>query len=593
MLLDDILSGVMKPGRYIGREWNAVEKDFSAANIKFALCFPDLYEVGMSNLGMRIIYGILNNITDVSCERFFAPGLDLEANLRSKNKKIFSLESKKNLDQFDIVGFSLGYELSYTNILNVLDLGSIPLKSSLRDHNYPLVIGGGPCVFNPEPLHDFFDLFIIGEAEDAVVELINAYRKLKDEFRVFRMDKNDLLVELSRIEGVYVPSLYEIRYDSCGRIAEFKPRVSGIPLKIKKRIVKDFDRAYFPSKWLVPFIQTVHDRITLEVMRGCPNRCRFCQARQQYFPFRKKSAENILNNAIESSRHSGYEEIALAGLSVSDYPGIEGLLKTLIDYFKDKCVSISLPSIKPRSLLGGLWSLIATIKKTGLTFAPEAATARLRGILGKDFNREEFLRLMEQAFLSGYRHLKLYFMIGLPGEKKEDLDGIVDFAFEISELRRKIKRPPAEVNLSINTLIPKPHTPFQWLEMQDLNGIKAKQDYLRKRIKVNRRIKINFHNCNMSLLEGVFSRGDRRLSQVIVNAFNAGARFDGWQEYFKFEIWKEAFAACGIEPEFYLRQKQKDEFLPWDFLDAGISKEALLREFNVAIEQDKMYNLCI
>ena len=583
-MLDDILSGVMKPGRYIGQEWNMSRKDFDSAYIKFALCFPDLYEVGMSNLGMRILYGILNNIADVGCERFFAPGLDLETNLRNKNKKIFSLETRRDLSDFDIIGFSLGYELSYTNVLNILDLGSIPLKSSLRGNAYPLVIGGGPCVFNPEPLHDFFDLFIIGEAEDAVIELIDTYRKLKDKFKTSRIDKNDLFIEFSNIEGVYVPSLYEIKYDSCGKIEEFKPSVSGVPARIKKRIVKDLDSAYFPSNWLVPFIQTVHDRINLEVMRGCPNRCRFCQARQQYFPYRQKSVNNIFNTALDTYRRTGYEEIALGGLSVSDYPYLEELLKLLIGSFKEKCVSISLPSIKPRNTVGSLSALIATIKKTGLTFAPEAATPKLRSILGKDFDEQDFFQVIEEAYATGYQRVKLYFMVGLPNEEQADLDGIVDFSVRVSELRRKIRQSPAQVNISINTLIPKPHTPFQWLKMQDLSSIKDKQDYLRKRITINKRIKINFHNCNMNFLEGVFSRGDRKLSQVIINAFNRGARFDGWQEHFSFEKWIAAFREANINPDFYLKEKAKDEFLPWDFLDVGISKEALLAEFNIAIK---------
>ena len=571
---------MQKPARYIGGEWNVSKKDFDKAGIKFALCFPDLYEVGMSNLGLRIIYAILNNLADVSCERFFSPGTDLEKVLRNNQKEIFSLESKRRLKEFDIIGFSLAYELGYTNVLNILDLGGIPFKSSSRDHNYPLIIGGGPCALNPEPMHEFFDLFIIGEAEEAILEIVDTYRKLKDEFKASKIVKQDLLIELSRIEGVYVSSLYEVKYDAIGKIEYFKPKINGLPARIKKRVVRDLDSAYFPANWLLPYIQIVHDRITLEIMRGCPNKCRFCQARQQYFPFRPRNIDNLLNLACESYKRTGYEEISLMGLSVSDYQNIEELLKRLIDLFKEKAVSVSLPSIKPKTMVGDMSSLIATIKKTGLTFAPEAATERLRNILGKDFDIPDFSKAVEQAYLCGYQHIKLYFMIGLPSEEEKDLDGIVEFAQGVSELRQNIAKRPAQVNISINTLIPKPHTPFQWLAMEDLESVKYKQNYLRKKIGNKRRLKLSFHNRYMSFLEGVFSRGDRRLSQVILSAFQKGARFDAWDDYFRFDVWLDAFKDCNINPNFYLQKRVADEFLPWDFLDIGIPKEILLREFN-------------
>lgn len=579
-MLEDTLLQVQKPARYIGGEWNVSKKDFDKAGIKFALCFPDLYEVGMSNLGLRIIYAILNNLADVSCERFFSPGTDLEKVLRNNQKEIFSLESKRRLKEFDIIGFSLAYELGYTNVLNILDLGGIPFKSSSRDHNYPLIIGGGPCALNPEPMHEFFDLFIIGEAEEAILEIVDTYRKLKDEFKASKIVKQDLLIELSRIEGVYVSSLYEVKYDAIGKIEYFKPKINGLPARIKKRVVRDLDSAYFPANWLLPYIQIVHDRITLEIMRGCPNKCRFCQARQQYFPFRPRNIDNLLNLACESYKRTGYEEISLMGLSVSDYQNIEELLKRLIDLFKEKAVSVSLPSIKPKTMVGDMSSLIATIKKTGLTFAPEAATERLRNILGKDFDIPDFSKAVEQAYLCGYQHIKLYFMIGLPSEEEKDLDGIVEFAQGVSELRQNIAKRPAQVNISINTLIPKPHTPFQWLAMEDLESVKYKQNYLRKKIGNKRRLKLSFHNRYMSFLEGVFSRGDRRLSQVILSAFQKGARFDAWDDYFRFDVWLDAFKDCNINPNFYLQKRVADEFLPWDFLDIGIPKEILLREFN-------------
>lgn len=586
-MLDDILLQVNKPGRYIGQEWNLPKKDFDKADIKFALCFPDLYEIGMSNLGIRIIYAILNNLPDVVCERFFSCAPDMEKILRDKKMEIYSLESKKRLQEFDFVGFSLGHELNYTNVLNILELGSIPLKSTFRNHNYPLVIGGGPCALNPEPLHEFFDLFVLGEAEEAILEIIDIYRKCKVKFKASGMNKQDLLVMFSHIEGVYAPALYEARYNHEGKIEEFKSRTNGIPVKIKKRFIKDLNSAYFPSDWLIPYIQIVHDRITLEIMRGCPNSCRFCQARSQYFPFRQRELNNILNLADSTYKHTGYEEVSLCGLSVSDFSGIEELLKRLIGLFKENAVSISLPSIKPKSMIANISSLIASIKKTGLTFAPEAATERLRKILNKDFNTEEFFKVVQQVYISGYQSIKLYFMIGLPFEREEDLDGIIDLSSRTLELRKKVGKRLAQVNpaharrggvnVSINTLIPKPHTPFQWLKMEQIEGIKYKQDYLKRKIR-NTRLRLSLHNPQMSFLEGVLSRGDRRLSQVIFSAFSRGARFDAWDNYFVFDRWMDAFKESDIDPNFYLQDKSKDEFLPWDFLDVGISKEALIKE---------------
>ena len=582
-MLEEILSEVNKPGRYIGEEWNITRKDFKKSDIRFALCFPDLYEIGMSNLGVRILYGILNSIADVVCERFFAPGVDLEKNMRSCRIDTFSLESKKGLKEFDIIGFSLGYELNYTNVLNMLELGSIPLEASLRDSSFPLIIGGGPCVMNPEPVADFFDLFVIGEAEEVILEIVDVYRRYKQKFKAREITKQDLLRTLSGIEGIYVPSLYEVRYDWQGKIQEFRPKIKGVPPYVRKRFIRDLNKAYFPLEWLVPYIQIVHDRITLEIMRGCPNRCYFCQARSQYFPFRQRNTSNILDLACKAYKHSGYEEISLAGLSVSDYDRIEELLASLIRSFKEKGVSISLPSLKYKTLVSNLSSLIATIKKTGLTFAPEAGSEKMRRLIGKDFDEAGFFRALEKVYSVGYRHLKLYFMIGLPEEENSDLDGIVDFALRVSELRRKIKNSPAEVNISVNVLIPKPHTSLQWLKMEDLDTLARKQNYLKERLKNKKFIKINLHNLEMSFLEGIFSRGDRRLSKVILLAYRKGARFDAWTDHFNFAFWQQSFQECGIDPLSYLNERAKDEYLPWDFLEVGISKEALLADLNKPI----------
>jgi radical SAM family uncharacterized protein len=559
---EDILLQVRKPGRYIGEEWNVSRKDFDAAKIRFALCFPDLYEVGMSNLGVRIIYGLLNRLPEVCCERFFSPAQDMEAVIRQGRGAMASLENKRKLRDFDLIGFSLGYELHYTNALNILDLGGIPLFASERDRQYPLVIAGGPSTLNPEPMREFIDAFVIGEGEEAVREIVDTYRGLHDRFKAGGVSKADLLKELSRIAGVYVPALYE----------------EGAH-KIEKRFIKDFNSSYFPAEWLVPYIEIIHDRITLELMRGCPHQCRFCQARLQYYPCRKRESETIMKLAQDAYRHTGYDEISLAGLSVSDYPGIETLVKQLIDAFKEKCVSVSFPSLKPKVLVGNLSSLVASIRKTGLTFAPEAGTERMRRVLNKDFESESFFTALEAAYRAGYQRVKLYFMIGIPGETEEDLDGIIDFANRASALRKKAGFSPARVSLSVNALIPKPHTPFQWFPMDGLSSIAQKQSYLRKKT-VNRNIQLTFHNRQMSFIEGVLARGDRRLSRVLLTVFKQGGRFDAWEDSFVFERWMDAFKEAGVDPEAYVSSRSTGELLPWDFIDVGMEKRLLLEEYN-------------
>lgn len=581
-MTDDILLQVMKPARYIGGEWNVSAKDFSAANIRFALCFPDLYELGMSNLGVRILYGILNNMEGVCCERFFACAKDMQERLRRNQREIFSLESQKPLREFDLVGFSLGYELCYTNVLGMLALGSIPLEAVGRDNQYPLIIGGGPCALNPEPMADFFDLFVIGEGEEAVKEIIDISRTHKDAFKSGRLSKHDLLMLMAGIEGVYAPSLYEVTYDDSGKISAFTPRHKGVTSRVRKRIVKDFENSYFPVSWLVPYLQITHDRVTIELMRGCPNTCRFCQARAQYYPLRQKSVGRVFALAKDCYRATGYEEISLTGLSISDYSGIEELLNFMIPYFKKEGIAVSLPSIKPKNMLGDLAQLIASIKKTGLTFAPEAGSERLRAVLGKDFDGAAFCKALEQAYLHGYQHVKLYFMIGLPCETNADLDAIIDFSMEASFLRKKVNKGPAQVRISINTLIPKPHTALQWCQMAGLEAIREKQDYLRSRIR-NKKIHMDAHDRYLSILEGVFSRGDRRLGRVILNAFNNGALFDAWSDSFRYELWEQAFKQAQLEPSFYLQSRHQLDILPWDFIDVGIDREFLWQDFNKTI----------
>jgi radical SAM family uncharacterized protein len=563
-MLDDSLLQVRRPAQYIGREWNSANKDFDTARIKFALCFPDLYEVGMSNLGIRILYGLLNRQPHIACERFFSPDIDLEKILRSENLSITSLESQRRLAGFDLIGVSLPSELCYTNVLNLLDLGFIPLKSAERDNRYPLVVGGGPCAVNPEPMHEFFDLFLVGEGEDAVLDIINIYDQNSAAYKESRLSKTGLLAKLSAIPGVYVPSL------------------KGPQTKVRKRIVNDFDSSFFPKDWMVPFAQIIHDRITLEIMRGCPNRCRFCQARSQYYPLRIRKPDTVCDTAAEAYRLTGYDEISLAGLSVSDYPGIEELSSRLLALFKDKGVSLSLPSVKARSYVGNLSSIIAKVKKTGLTFAPEAGSQRLRESLAKDFNEEDFFKALREAYKSGYQHVKLYFMIGLPGENADDLEAIIRFSAKVSELRREVSGRPAEVNISINALIPKPHTAFQWFKMCCPDEIRAKQDYIKK-INKNRRLRLNFHNRHIGYIEGILARGDRSLSRVILHAFRAGAKFDAWADRFSLSAWLEAFGACGITADDYLKEKSAQDALPWDFIDTGLNKEELLAEFEKII----------
>jgi radical SAM family uncharacterized protein len=446
-----------------------------------------------------------------------------------------------------------------------------------------LVIGGGPCVLNPEPLCEFFDLFVIGEAEEAILEIISIYRKFKDKFKAGQINKQDLLIMLAQVGGVYVPSLYEVSYDQQGRVEEFKTKEENVPAVIKKRFIKDLNSAYFPLDWLIPYIQIVHDRAAIEITRGCPNACRFCQARTQYFPFRQRSVENILSLADGVYKKTGYEEISLCGLSVSDYTGLKELLGRLIGLFKENAVSISLPSVKPKTMIGDVSSLIASIKKTGLTFAPEAASERLRRILNKDFNLEEFFDVIHQVYLCGYENIKLYFMMCLPFERQEDLGGIIDLSIQVMELKKKINKRPAKINISVNTLIPKPHTAFQWLKMESVETITYRQGYIKEKIKKTR-LKLSMRNPSMSFLEGVLSRGDRKLSEVILSAFAKGARFDAWDNHFMFDIWLDAFRQQGIDPAFYLRERSKNELLPWDFIDVGVSKESIIREADKLVD---------
>lgn len=612
MNFEDIISQVSRPGRYLGNELNAVKKNPKDVEIKFALCYPDLYEVGMSHLGLRILYGLLNSLPDIYCERVFAPALDLEQVLRKNEIKLFSLETHTALAEFDIIGFSLNYELGCTNLLNILDLAGIPLESKDRDESFPLIIAGGSVCLNPEPMAEFVDLFLIGEAEEAILEIIETYKK----FKVSRMkqyeealirdpeashkkllnsgkglgfkvkDKKKLLFGLAQIEGVYVPSLYEVEYNKNGTISKFLPKYDEVPPKIKRRIVANLDEAYFPKNWIIPFTQIVHDRVMIEIMRGCPNGCRFCQAYNFYHPARFRSVETILNIAKEAYQNTGYEEFSLLSLSSSDHPKLKEIIKNLSGLFKDKYVSLSLPSLKPKSFLEGIPGLLARVKKTTLTFAPEVASAHLKKIINKNIDIQELFKVGESAFRAGYRHLKLYFMIGLLEEKESDLDGIIELAVSLSRLRLKIDSRLARINLSISAFIPKPQTPFQWLEMQDISGLEYKKNYLALRLRASQphRVNLQFHNFKMSFLEAAISRGDRRLFRVILSAWKRGAKFDAWREHFNFSSWMEAFKDEGLSPNFYvLRKRSFDEILPWQHIEAGHKTEDLEGQLQKAL----------
>ncbi|MCX7928030.1 MAG: TIGR03960 family B12-binding radical SAM protein [Candidatus Omnitrophica bacterium] len=574
MVCEEFLLKVKKPAQYIGQEWNIIHKDFQTSLVRICLCFPDLYEVGMSNLGIRILYGLLNSYPDICCERLFLPEVDMQRLLKSNNYPLVSLESAKPLANFDIVGFSLSYELCYTNVLAILELSGIPLWQKDRKDNDPLVIAGGPCTLNPEPMADFFDIFVIGEAEEVILKLIETYKNLKSA----RLTRKELLISLANIPGVYVPSLYEVEYNQEGRVISFYPNVPSIACRIKKQFVLDLDKSFFPTDWLVPNISIVHDRVALEIMRGCPNHCCFCQARNYYYPLRIRKPDTVFSLAQQLISNTGYEELSLLGLSVSDYPYLNQVLVPLVEYARPYGVSISIPSVKPKTILSSSAELIATIKKTALTFAPEAATKRLRVVIGKEFDEEEFFSTVSAAYAAGYKHLKLYFMIGLPTETEEDRLAILEFCHQVAQIRQKKQGSPAQVNVSINTLIPKPHTPLQWTQVLSLSQI---NNYKAQLLKANKKryIKITFHNAQMSILEAILSRGDRRLSDVIYLAFKKGCILDAWSEHFLFEKWQSAFKEANIDPEFYLKEIPTDALLPWDFIDTGVKKQILLEEF--------------
>jgi radical SAM family uncharacterized protein len=563
MNFDELLLTVQKPGRYIGGEWNSVRKDWDSARIKVCLAFPDLYEVGMSYLGGKILYGILNERDDCLCERAFSPWPDFEAVLRNNHLQLYSLESRRPLKDFDIIGFSLTYELGYTNMLNMLDLGGVAKKSSQRTGADPIVIAGGPSCYNPEPVTDFIDAFVIGDGEEVILEIVEAYENAKGRGQ----GRKEVLKRLAAIQGVYVPSFYRVEYTDDGKIGRYLPVEEGAPSKIKKRVVEDLDSAYYPVNQIVPNIQIVHDRLIIEIMRGCKHSCKFCQAASTYRPCRQRSVERIIELAKKAYATTGYDEISLLSLSSVDYSNIAELIGRLNAEFSPKKVSVSVPSLRIEDALKDLPAMISQVKKTGLTFAPEAASHALRRALNKDIDIERLYEAVLESFKSGWRHIKLYFMIGLPGESDDDIAAISDMIYKISDLKRQVDGKTAHVTASINAFVPKPHTAFQKEPMASMEIIDNRVSLLRKAMK-SRMVDIDFHSLKMAFLEAVFSRGDRRLAGVILEAWYSGARFDGWQDKFNFNLWMGAFEKKGIDPAFYAnRTRNADEPLPWDFID--------------------------
>jgi len=585
MLFNDNLINVMRPGRYIGREWNVIKKNLSKIKFSICLCFPEVYEVGMSNLGIRILYNILNSKKDLLCERAFCPWPDFKEILINNSLKLNSLESNIPLNNFDLLGFSLNNELNYTNVLNMLSLSGIPFMSKDRTSDFPLVIAGGNCTLNPEPIADFFDLFIIGEAEEVILEIVKICKRFKNKYGSVCRRKEELLIELCQIAGVYVPQFYHVEYSRDITVKEFIPLKREAPSVVKKVYVKNLNKNIGVLNWIVPNIQIIHDRIGIEIMRGCMHHCRFCQARSYFHPLRIRSPKRIFDLAKKLYKISGYEQITLLSLSSSDHPQIREIIKFLIEYFRKNGISISLPSIRPKNITEGISNLLSSQRKTGLTFAPEAGTERLRRLINKNIDIDELLQAATGAFKAGYRRVKLYFMIGLPKEEYEDLDAIIELSSRISRIRKELCGQAAEINISITTLIPKPHTPFQWLNMAETNEVKKKQEYLKEAMQGKRhKMKISFHNTNVSVIESALSRGHRRLSKVILAAFNKGAQFDQWKEYCNFDNWRRSFSESGLDiEEFATRPLGLDKILIWDFIDTGIKKQYLIEEFQKAL----------
>lgn len=578
-ITDDILCKVEKPSRYVGGELNQVIKNPKDVNIRFAFCFPDVYEVGMSHLGTRILYHTINERKNTYCERVFAPWPDMETLMRKSDIKLFTLETKTPLDQFDMLGFTLQYEMSYTNILNMLDMSGITIRASERGEDEPIIMAGGPCAYNPEPLYDIVDFFEIGEGEEMMDDVLEVYAKHKANGKV---NKKEFLREISHIGGIYVPSLYDVSYNEDGTIREFTPKYEDVPAKVKKRIVNNFDKVSFPDEMIVPYTDIVHDRVVLETARGCTNGCRFCQAGMIYRPVREKTTNTLIEQARKALKATGYDEVSLASLSICDYSNIQNLISSLVLEHEADKVGIALPSIRVDAFSVDLIKEIQKVRKTGLTFAPEAGSQRMRDIINKGLTEERILEAAKSAFESGWSTIKLYFILGLPYETTEDAAGIGELAEKMADvyfgIPKDVRNKGLKITVSTSILVPKPFTPFQWAPMARPEIVDERIKAVRGAIK-SRSIVYNYHEQETSFMEAVFARGDRRTCDVLIKAFEKGAKFDGWSEYFNMEIWNETMEECNLDSEFYVyREREYDEILPWDFIDIGVNRKYMERE---------------
>lgn len=589
-LSDEILMKIDKPARYIGNELNSIKKDKEKVAIRFAMCFPDVYEIGMSHLGVQILYDMFNKMEDVWCERVYSPWPDLHKIMKEEHIPLFGLESQEPIKNLDFIGFTLNYEMCYTNVLQILDLGQIPLLAKDRTEDDPLVIGGGCCTYNPEPMADFFDLFYMGEGEISFYELFDLYKKMRAEGR----SRHEFLHEASKVPGIYVPSLYEVTYKEDGTIASFEPIYEDVPKTIQKQIVLNMTEAVYPEKPVVPFIKATQDRVVLEIQRGCIRGCRFCQAGMVYRPVREKNVEHLKELAYKMLKSTGHEEISLSSLSSSDYSELEELVNFLIDDFKGKGVNISLPSLRIDAFSLDVMSKVQDIKKSSLTFAPEAGSQRLRDVINKGLTEEVILNGSRLAFEGGWNKVKLYFMLGLPTETEEDMKAIPQLANEIAALYydtvpKEKRNGKCQITISTSFFVPKPFTPFQWA------GMYTPGDYLARARVVNegvhaqlnhKSIKYNWHEADVTVLEGILARGDRKIGQALLKVYEKGGIFDAWSEYFDYQRWEDAFAECDIDTDFYtMRERDLDEIFPWDFIDIGVSKEFLKREWKNAHDE--------
>ncbi len=590
-LSDEILLKIEKPARYIGNEVNSVMKDPEKVEVRLAMCFPDVYEIGMSHLGIQILYDMFNRFEDVWCERVYSPWVDLDKIMREEGIPLFTLESQEPVKNLDFLAITIQYEMCYTNILQVLDLSRIPLRAADRTWEHPIVIGGGPCTYNPEPIAEFFDVFYIGEGETRYREFIDLYKEARRE----GVAREEFLRRAAKVPGIYVPAFYRVEYKEDGTILAMRPKEEGIPEKIRKEIEMEVSDTYYPRKPVVPFIKVTQDRVVLEIQRGCIRGCRFCQAGQLYRPVRERSLEMLEEYALDMLKNTGHEEISLSSLSSSDYSKLPELIDFLMGECSKRKINISLPSLRIDAFSLDVMSKVQDVKKSSLTFAPEAGSQRLRDVINKGLTEPVILEGAAMAFQGGWTRVKLYFMLGLPTETEEDIEGIGDLCNKIAavffETVPKEKRVNGKVQIVASTsfFIPKPFTPFQWAKMCTKEEFLGKAYMTRNSIKkqLNQRsIKYNWHEADVSVLEGVFARGDRRISEVILRAYEKGCIFDAWSEYFRNEIWMDTFAECGIDPDFYTtREREEDEVFPWDFLDCGVTKEFLLREWKKALEE--------